>query len=208
MQETIPCMGPFLHLRYRERPRITKCGCRERWGGSARVLRTSSLSTPSRQPREISTARAGPAETPGGLSPLLACKTLSGRPIHPHCRLRDISGGQACLALACGSGYRHRLQRNQRALYRGAQAEIQPEQSPSLPASHRAGRRSENELRSNHLHRGSPSSRGARCGAQRSARCAQPGRRSDASHGVCALRTDWHLHAAGILQTDRRPCQR
>ena len=92
--------------------------------------------------------------------------------------------------------------------YRGAQAEIQLEQSPGPPASHRAGRRSENELRSDHLHRGSPSSRGARCGAQRSARCAQPGRRSDASHGVCALRTDRHLHAAGILQTDRRPCQR
>ncbi len=152
--------------------------------------------------------RAGPAETPRGLSPLLARKPLSGGSIHPHCRLRNLSGGQACLALACGSGYRHRLQRNQCALYRGAQAEIQPEQSPGPPASHRAGQRLGNELRSNHLHRGSPSSRGARCGAQRSARCAQSGRRSDASHGVCALRTDWHLHAAGILQTDRHPCRR
>ena len=37
--------------------------------------------------------------------------------------------------------------------------------------------------------------------------CAQTGR-GDASHGVCALRTDRHLHAAGILQTDRHPCHR
>ena len=116
MQGTIPAWVLFLHLRYREKPRITKRGCRQRRGGSARVLRTSSLSAPRRQPREISTARAGPAEAPRRLSPLLARKTLSGGPIHPHCRLRDLSGGQACLALAGGSGYRHRLQRNQRAL--------------------------------------------------------------------------------------------
>ena len=59
---TDPCRRPspawvlFLHVRYREKPRITKRGCRQRWGGSARVLRTSSLSTARRQPREISTA--------------------------------------------------------------------------------------------------------------------------------------------------------
>jgi hypothetical protein len=48
---------------------------------------------------------------------LLACEILQGRPIHPDCRLRDIAGGQACFALARGSGHRHRLQRNECALY-------------------------------------------------------------------------------------------
>ena len=47
------------------------------------LLRTVSVSSADRQPREISTALAGPAKTPRGLSSLLACTTLSGRPIHP-----------------------------------------------------------------------------------------------------------------------------
>ena len=82
---------------------------------------------------------ADPAEPPGGLSSLLACKTLSRRSIHPDCRLRNIASGQACFALACGPGHRHRLQRNQCALYRGAKTQVQHRQSSSPRASRRAG---------------------------------------------------------------------
>ena len=46
------------------------------------------------------------------------------------CRERDvlfIVNDDIALALACGAGHRHRLQRNQRAPHRGAQAKIQLE---------------------------------------------------------------------------------
>ena len=41
---------------------------------------------------------------------------------------------RTCLALARGTGYRHRLQRHQRALYRGSEAQIQARQSPRAAA--------------------------------------------------------------------------
>ena len=48
---------------------------------------------------------------------------------------------------------------------------------------------------------------GPRCRTQSFARCAQTGWR-DPSHGVCAVRTDRHLYAAGVLPSARHSCRR
>ncbi len=107
----------------------------------ARLLRAASVSSPRRQPGELSPSLAGRRETPRGPSSRLARAALPGRSINPDCRLRDISGGQTCPALACGPRDGRRLQRNQRSPHRGAQAEIRPRQSRGPSASHRAGQR-------------------------------------------------------------------
>src|SRR5262249_1477852 len=60
--------------------------------------------------------------------------------------------------------YGYRLQRNERALHRGAQAEIQLAQSSSPRASDRPGKRIGNELRPDYLQRGHPSSCGPDAG--------------------------------------------
>ena len=78
------------------------------------------------------------AEAPRRLPSLLARPALPGRPLHPDRRLRDVAGGQARLALARGPGDRHRLQRDERPLHRGAQAQVRPatiSRSTSFPSS-------------------------------------------------------------------------
>ena len=175
--------------------------------GSPGFLRALSLSTANRQPGKISAALAGPTKAPRGLPSVLARSIVSRRPLYLDCRLRDFAGGQTCHALARGSGHRHRLQRNQCALYRGSQAQTQLRQSPSPPACRRAGTRTGNEFRSDRLHRRAASSCRRRRRAQSSPRCTQTGRR-DASHGVCAIWTDRHLYVARVLQTARHPCHR
>jgi hypothetical protein len=62
-------------------------------------------------------------------------------------------------------------------------------------------KRTGENLRPDCLHWSSPSSRGPRCRPCSSARRARTGW-GDASDGVCALRTDRYLYAAGVLQTD------
>ena len=63
------------------------------------------------------------------------------------------------------------------------------------------------EFRSDRLHRGAASFAGPRRRTQSSARCPQTGWR-DASHGVCAVRTDRHLYAAGVLPSARHSADR
>ena len=114
-------------------------GCRR--GEGASLLRAASLSAARRQPRELSPPLAGPAAAPRGLPSVLARAGLPGRSIHPDRRLRDVPGGQARPALARGAGDRHRLQRDQRPLHRGAQAQVRPRQSRGPSAADRARRR-------------------------------------------------------------------
>src|SRR5262249_11683030 len=93
-------------------------------GGCPGLLRTVPVSSAGRQPRELSTVLAGPTKKARGPSSSLARSTLSGRPLDPCCGMRHISGGQVCLAAAWGSGYGHRFQRDERTLYREAQAKV------------------------------------------------------------------------------------
>ena len=101
--------------------------------------------------------------------------------------LRDVAGGQTRAALAGGARDGHRLQRDQRPSHRGAQAEVRSRQPRGPSASRRAHRRAGVDLRSDRLHRRSPSPRRPGRRARGAARRVAAGRR-DAPHGLRAAR--------------------
>ena len=166
------------------------------------------VSSTGRQPRDVSAPLAGSAATSRRLSSVLARQSYPRRTIHPHRRLRDVSGGQACRCAGprlsvTGIDFSATSVRCTEELKR--KYSLDNLQVRRLPIE-RVGDL-EIELRSDRVHRGAPPSCRPGRGAQGSARRAQAGR-SHASHGVRAVRTDRHLHAAGVLQTHRHPRHR
>ena len=151
---------------------------------------------------EVSPRLAGPAAAPRRLPPALARAPYRGDHSILIAGCGTSQAAKHAMRWPRGAGDRHRLQRDQRAPHRGAQAEIRARQSRGPPARRRAGARAGRDVRSDRLHRRPPSSRRSRCGPGGAARRARA-RRGDAPHGLRALRADRHLHAAGVLPAAR-----
>lgn len=134
----------------------------------------------------------------------IAHKILPRKLFHTRRRLRNLAGGKICDPLAFCAHHRHRFQRHQRTTHRATQTQVRTRQPGDPPASAGASWRSRCQLRSGSLHRRAASFTRPGC---RPARLAARTRaaRSDASDGVCALRAQWHLYAAGVLPARRLP---
>ena len=114
--------------------RSTSCG-----GGSPRLLRPVSVSSACRRAsNNIDSVWLDRRQASRRLPSLLAGRPLSGRLLHPDCRLRNVAGGQARDPLACSAGHRHRRERDQRPLHRRTSSHARPAQSPGPSAADRA----------------------------------------------------------------------
>ena len=151
---------------------------------------------------ELSSALGRPASAAPNYHLFWPAKPYRDDHIDPGRRLRHLAGGQARDALARGAGHRHRLQRDERALHRGAQAQVRARQSAGAPAAGRA--RGELETSFDQIvctgvlhHLPDPDA------GLRALRDVLEPERRDASHGLRALRPGRHLHAAGVLPAAR-----